>query len=124
MQTIEQALQKLQTSSFRSSFQLSAAEKCYVREKGLDVIKRHAEDFIENRLAPANPKNDGHQTPMRGHPVFVAQHATACCCRSCLNKWYRVPMGVALSQVQQEKIVALLLTWIKYQMEDTISPGV
>ena len=72
--------------------------------------------IIRERLAPAHPRNDGRQTPMRGHPVFVAQHACACCCRSCLEKWYRVPQGVALSPARQEKIVALLMAWIDREM--------
>ena len=54
---------------------------------------------------------------MRGHPVFIAQHATATCCRGCLEKWYRVQKGVELSEVQQEKIVNLIMTWIAKEYE-------
>ena len=116
MQTIDQALERLKSSPFRARFHLSAREREYARQKGREVILSHAADFIRERLAPAHPKNDGRQTPMRGHPVFVAQHACACCCRSCLEKWYRVPQGVALSPARQEKIVALLMAWIDREM--------
>ena len=78
----------------------------------METIRRHAEDFVKTRLAPAVIPNDGKQTPMRGHPVFVAQHACACCCRGCLNKWYRVPQGVELTPEQQKKIVNLIMAWI------------
>ncbi len=118
MQTIDQSLEKLSKSKFRSGFHLSEKDKKYVNEKGYDTIKSHAEDFVENRLAPAEIENDGKQTPMRGHPVFLAQHACACCCRGCLNKWYRVKKDVALTEVQQEKIVNLLMAWIKKEMGD------
>ena len=94
MQTIDQALARLQASPFRSKFGLSAADRSYIEQKGLAVIRRHAEDFISQRLAPAEISNDGRQTPFAGHPVFVAQHACACCCRKCLQKWYKVPKGV------------------------------
>ena len=87
----------------------------------MDVIRSHAEDFVRERLAPAEPENDGRQTPMRGHPVFIAQHATACCCRGCLHKWYRVPEHVQLSETQQKKIVGLLMAWI--EKEYAGSPG-
>ncbi|HIW57095.1 MAG TPA: DUF4186 domain-containing protein [Firmicutes bacterium] len=117
MQTIDQALDKLEHSSFRSSFRLKEKDKKYIREKGLSVIRGHAEDFISARLAPAYIPNDGKQTPMRGHPVFIAQHATACCCRKCLNKWYKVPMGVELSKERQEKIVNLIMGWIDRQLK-------
>ena len=117
MQTIAQALKKLQRSTFRSRFRLSAKDKAYIAEKGMDVIARHAADFVRTRLAPAVIPNDGKQTPMRGHPVFVAQHACACCCRGCLQKWYRVPGGRELTEDQQVRLVRLLLAWIQAQLD-------
>lgn len=87
----------------------------------MDVIRSHAQDFVRQKLAPAEPLHDGKQTPMHGHPVFIAQHACACCCRGCLNKWYRVPKGVPLTEVQQEKIVNLLMTWIEEEMKNPVS---
>lgn len=113
MQTIDEALLKLQRSKFRSSFHLSKNDIDYIDKKGLDIIRSHAADFVANRLAPALIPNDGKQTPMRGHPVFVAQHACACCCRGCLNKWYRVPQGRELTKTEQQKIVNLLMAWIE-----------
>lgn len=113
MQTVDEALAKLQKSKFRSGFHLDEKNVRYIDEKGLDVIRSHAADFVAKRLAPAEIPNDGKQTPMRGHPVFVAQHACACCCRGCLNKWYRVPQGRALTESEQRRIVNLLMAWIE-----------
>ena len=110
---INEALEKLKKSPFRSKFHLSNKDIEYINEKGLDKIREHAFDFISKRLAPEYIANDGEQTPMRGHPVFIAQHACACCCRGCLNKWYKVKKDVALTDVQQEKIVNLLMSWIE-----------
>ena len=117
MQTIDKALQKLNKSDFRRRFHLSPKDREYIAKKGLAAIEKDAAYFIETRLAPAHPKNDGKQTPMRGHPVFVAQHATACCCRGCLQKWYKVPKNKELSLVQQQKIVNLLMAWIEKELE-------
>ena len=114
--TIDEALAKLQSSAFRAKFHLSKTDKQYVNEKGIDVIREHAADFVKKRLAPAVIPNDGKQTPMRGHPVFVAQHACACCCRGCLEKWYRVPQGKNLTEPQQMKIVNLIMAWIEKEM--------
>lgn len=113
MQTVDEALAKLQKSKFRSGFHLDEKNIKYIDEKGLDVIRSHAADFVAKRLAPAEIPNDGKQTPMRGHPVFVAQHACACCCRECLNKWYRVPQGRELTESEQRRIVNLLMAWIE-----------
>lgn len=117
MQTIEQALAKLSKSAFRQKFRLKEKDFSYIERVGLEVIQQHAKDFVRLRLAPAFPENDGKQTPMKGHPVFIAQHATACCCRECLWKWYGVRTGCPLSEVQQEKIVNLLMAWIKKQLQ-------
>lgn len=117
MQTIDEALEKLSKSKFRSSFHLNEKDKAYIKDKEMETIRSHAEDFVRTRLAPAVIPNDGKQTPMRGHPVFKAQHACACCCRGCLNKWYKVPKDKELSESQQEKIVNLLMTWIEKEMK-------
>ncbi|HIY04061.1 MAG TPA: DUF4186 domain-containing protein [Candidatus Anaerotignum merdipullorum] len=116
MQTITQALEKLRQSKFRSRFVLHSADLEYIQRVGMDTIQIHAVRFVKERLAPANPKNDGKQTPMKGHPVFIAQHATACCCRGCLHRWYGVAEGKELSDKQQQKIVNLIMSWIAEQI--------
>lgn len=88
-------------------------DRSYIDRVGMDEMRKHAEDFIRKRLAPRFPVNDGKQTPMHGHPVFKAQHACACCCRGCLNKWYKVPFDRALTEDEQERIVNLLMSWIE-----------
>ena len=115
--TIGQALDRLQRSQFRAKFHLSDTDRAYIAEKGLPVIRQHAADFVAKRLSPAWPDNDGRQTPMRGHPVFVAQHACACCCRGCFEKWYHIPKGVPLTEAQQEGVVNLLMAWIRRDYE-------
>ena len=114
---IEIAIENLQKSKFRSKFHLSNNEKKYYLECGLDKIKSHAYDFIEKRLSPAYIENDGKQTPIHGHPVFVAQHATATCCRKCLFKWHKIKMGKMLSAYEKDYIANILLFWIKMEVE-------
>ena len=114
--TADEAFRKLARSKFRSRFRLSEADMRYIAEKGMATIRRHAEDFIRTRLAPANPANDGRQTPMRGHPVFKAQHATATCCRGCLEKWWKVPKGTEIPPARQSRIVDFLMAWIERQL--------
>ena len=117
MATVAEALERLSRSSFRAGFRLSRKDIEYLNEKGPDVIERHARDFVRIKLAPAEPVNDGKQTPMSGHPVFKAMHATACCCRGCLEKWYRVPRHRALTEEEQEAVVKLLMGWIGKQQK-------
>ena len=111
--TFDAAFLRLGKSKFRSRFRLSAADRKYIAEKGVETIRSHCEDFIRARLAPPDPPNDGKQTPMRGHPVFKAQHACACCCRGCLAKWWRVPKGTEIPPDRQSGIVDFLMAWIE-----------
>ena len=113
---IEDKLKKLKTSKFRANFHLKDKDISYVNEKSLAVIEKHAFDFIIKRLSDNNLLKDGKQTPMRGHPVFIAQHATATCCRGCLYKWHHIEKNKKLSEREINFIVALIIEWIKNEM--------
>lgn len=115
MRNLDELFSKLARSSFRSRFRLSGSELSYHHDNGLDEMLRHAAQFIEKRLAPANPANDGKQTPFRNHPVFVAQHATATCCRGCLQKWHGIATGKELSAEEKEYIMTVLKRWLLAQ---------
>ena len=95
---------------------MQGKDLAYLQTKGLPVVLSHAADFVTQRLAPAEPANDGKQTPYRGHPVFVAQHAAACCCRGCLEKWHKIPRGRELDEAEQVHIVAALERWLQGEM--------
>lgn len=120
MKDFELLFSRLSRSTFRSRFRLGTRERQYCWDKGAQVIDQHAADFVAKRLAPARPANDGKQTPMRGHPVFIAQHATATCCRGCLAKWHHIPEGQALSPEQQHYVVAVIHHWLVIQMNKAV----
>ena len=113
----ENLWRRLSQSKFRSSLLLKSNDRYYVSDKGMDTIHSHARDFVQKRLVPAHPPNDGKQTPMRGHPVFVAQHATATCCRGCLEKWHHIPRGREMTEREQEYVVNIIMEWIDRQMK-------
>jgi hypothetical protein len=103
---------RLAKSAFRSKFKLAPSDIIYMKTKGMATIEKHAADFIAGRIAPAEPRNDGRQTPLRGHPVFIAQHATATCCRSCIAKWHGIAKGGQLSAEEQRYLVDIILAWL------------
>ncbi len=118
MSNIDNILYKLSLSKFRSSFHLRKDMINYIDTKGLDIIRKHAYDFINNRLKPSKILNDGKQTPMKGHPVFIAQHACGCCCRGCLEKWHKIPKGKELTEDEVKYIVDLLMKWIENEYKN------
>lgn len=103
---------ELAKSDFRSRIRLNEKELDYLARKGMPEVLTHAADFIEKRLAPAEPANDGKQTPWRNHPVFVAQHATATCCRGCLQKWHAIPKGRELTEEEKRYAVEAIRRWL------------
>jgi len=113
MRDLDELFQALGRSRFRSKFRLDAKDRAYLESRGLAVVLEHAADFVEKRLAPAEPKNDGKQTPWRGHPVFVAQHATGTCCRGCLEKWHGMGKGAELTQEQKARVLAVIERWLR-----------
>ena len=115
MRDLDLVFSRLARSRFRSRFRLGPKERSYIEERGLATIDEHARDLIGKRLAPAEPLNDGRQTPMRGHPVFIAQHATGTCCRSCLAKWHGIAAGRSLNEAEQDHVVAAIMRWIDEQ---------
>ncbi len=116
MRDLDNLFTSLQRSSFRTGFKLNAKDSAYLKEKGISEVLDHAEDFVIKRLAPSDIPNDGKQTPMRGHPVFVAQHATATCCRGCLQKWHQIQEGKALALDEQAYIVIVIEHWLNQQI--------
>jgi predicted Fe-S protein YdhL (DUF1289 family) len=115
MRNLDPLFTALTRSPFRMRFRLGPKERAYLADKGLPTILDHAATFVAQRLAAAYPVKDGKQTPMRGHPVFIAQHATATCCRGCLAKWHHIPAGRALSAEEQAHVVAAIGRWIEGQ---------
>jgi hypothetical protein len=111
-------LDRLSLSKFRSSFHLNQKMKDYVKDKGIDKIRNDAFDLINKRLRPKDIPNDGKQTPMKQvHPVFIAQHATATCCRSCLYKWHKIEKNKELDDKEVSYIVDIIIKWIEKETD-------
>ena len=116
MNDLDEVFRRLAASAFRRKFRLQGRELAYLQTWGLPHVMKQAADLIRQRLAPAEPKNDGRQTPWRNHPVFVAQHATATCCRGCLEKTHGIAKGHALDEAELGHVLAALERWLRAQL--------
>lgn len=110
---LDSTLTKLAQNPFRRKFKLFDRERAYLERWGIEKVMRDALELLTARVAPAEPKNDGKQTPWRNHPVFIAQHATATCCRGCIEKWHAVPKGRPLSQPELEHLLSVIRRWLE-----------
>jgi Domain of unknown function (DUF4186) len=121
--TIDSRLDALARQRFRARFHLRGRDAALVQLRGRETIRAHADDLIAKRLAPALPFKDGKQTPYRGHPVFIAQHATATCCRTCLERWHDIPRGRELSAEQRAYVVDVIWRWIERELAPARIPA-
>lgn len=121
--SLDRKLDVIARQPFRAKFQLRGRERVTAEERGPSTIRLHARDLIAQRLAPAEPDKDGRQTPYRGHPVFVAQHATATCCRSCLQRWHHIPKGRELSRDERAYVVDVICRWIEREVAGSPAAG-
>ena len=112
MDRLDVRLHQIGRNHFRAKFRLRCKERAVVDMRGITTVREHAEELVKHRLAPAEPRNDGRQTPYHGHPVFVAQHATATCCRTCLARWHDIPAGRVLDDAEQSYVVEVICRWI------------
>ena len=110
---IKNIFDRLSKSKFRSSFYLKDKDILYIEDKGIDKIRNHAYDFVTKRLADTSNVTDGKQTPMKGHPVFIAQHATGTCCRGCLEKWHHIRKNKNMTEDDIKYVVDIIMSWIE-----------
>lgn len=84
----------------------------HAQRKGRDQLNEAARTRLEKSLGPAKPFRDGQQTGFKGNAIYYAQHATATCCRTCLEYWHGIPKGRDLSSGELDyctKLVELFL---------------
>jgi hypothetical protein len=114
---IDERIDAIGRHPFRARFRLTGRERAIVQLRGMSAVRAHAKELFAQRVAPAAPHKDGKQTPYRGHPVFVAQHATATCCRTCLERWHEIPKGRPLDADEQAYAVDVICRWIERELE-------
>lgn len=120
---ISEILSALQKSDFRKKFRLSNELRTYAQNLGENGLNEHAQEILQKRLVCAAKANDGKQTPMKGHPIFVAQHACALCCRGCVHKWYGIDPSRALTQEELTRAIELLTAWIRQDLKQAPKPA-
>ena len=123
MRDMDELFAALERSAFRRRFRLREKELIYLREQGVEGVLEHARRFVNQRLGPARPTNDGRQTPWRGHPVFVAQHATATCCRGCLSRWHGIQAGRALNRREVQHVLRAIERWLRREQRRATAQG-
>jgi Domain of unknown function (DUF4186) len=90
----------------------------HARRKGRVKLREAVRARLERYLAPAAPVRDGFQTPFEGNTIYYAQHATACCCRTCLEYWHNIPKGRSLTAREFEYCATLIDLYLELRLAD------
>jgi hypothetical protein len=93
------------------------------RRKGLAGLRKAVPHRIRISIAAAQPIFDGRQTPRHGNVIFYAQHATASCCRKCVEEWHGIPQGRPLTDNEVAYLSALALRYIEERVPQLTEAG-
>lgn len=100
----------IRTVFFEAPF--DAAAKHEARNLGLAGLKTRVRPLLAKKIGPAHIFRDGTQTRKEGSALFYAQHATATCCRKCLDYWYNVERGRDLTDEELDRCEWLVLSYL------------
>jgi hypothetical protein len=95
----------------------------YAIRKGRIELHAAAEKRVRQAIGPAQPAFDGRQTSMSGNPLHYAQHATATCCRKCVEYWHGIPQGNELTEEQIAYCAGLVRKFIAERLPDLAEHG-
>jgi hypothetical protein len=95
----------------------------HARKKGAVALRADAHKRVRQALGKAKPFRDGTQTPFRGRAVYYAQHATATCCRKCVEEWHGIPRGQALTEAEIAYLAELIVLYFDERLADLPSEG-
>ncbi len=95
----------------------------HARRKGRIKLREAAAKRLRTSVGPAEPFRDGRQTPTKSRVVYYAQHALACCCRTCLEYWHGIPKGTELTPQQIDYFTDLVMRYVDERMPALTEEG-
>ena len=97
----------------------------YARRKGVFGLEIAIRSRLRNSVGIANNPYDGRQTPMEGsgNPIHYAQHATASCCRKCIDYWHGIPQKRALTDDEIEYFGEMAMLYILERISNLTENG-
>jgi hypothetical protein len=97
----------------------------YARRKGYSGLEPAVRSRIRKSVGAPKPTRDGRQTPMEGsgNVIHYAQHATASCCRKCIEYWHALPQGRALTEDEIGYLAELAMLYIRDRLPNLAADG-
>lgn len=97
----------------------------YARRKGVSGLRTAVRSRLRSSVGKAQNPYDGRQTPMEGsgNPIHYAQHATASCCRKCMEYWHGIPKSKNLTDEQIEYLSEIVMLYLVERVPDLTQDG-
>lgn len=86
--------------------------------KGRKALHAAARRRLESSVGRAGSPYDGRQTPFKGNTLYYAQHATASCCRACMEYWHAIPKDRDLTEDELEYLASLMVLFLDERLPD------
>lgn len=96
------------------------ASKKQAKKLGLQELKARVRELLEKKIGPAKIFRDGIQTKKEGSAIFYAQHATATCCRKCLEYWYGIAANRELTKDELDFCEGLVFAYLDKRSEELL----
>jgi phosphopantetheinyl transferase (holo-ACP synthase) len=92
---------------------------------GRNALKEKAKKVLNTRIKKYSSFIDGRQTPMgKDEIINYAQHATATCCRKCLEAWHNIPMENTLTDSQMDFCTSLVMKYVNERIPQLKDEGI
>lgn len=90
----------------------------HAKRKGREGLRVAAEQRLEKSVGPSRSEifRDGTQTKLHGNILHYAQHATATCCRKCIEAWHGIPREQPLTSTEMGYMVELVMLYVNERM--------
>jgi hypothetical protein len=89
----------------------------HARRKGMLAFRTgEAAKRIRQSVGKTRHPMEGKQTPFEKNVLFYAQHATAACCRKCIEYWHGIPTGRPLADDEVSYLAQLALRYVERRL--------
>jgi hypothetical protein len=90
---------------------------------GLTRLRADAESVIRKSVGPHQHPAQGRQTKWDGNIIYYGQHATACCCRRCIEVWHGIPRNRDLTEDEVRYFIELLCVYMRHRLPGVTDAG-
>jgi hypothetical protein len=95
----------------------------HARKKGKAALALDIDRRLKTKAFRSKGIFDGQQTPKIGNVLFYAQHATATCCRDCIQYWHGISPERSFSEEERAYLSSLVLRFVDTRLPDLPEEG-